>query len=169
MAAKLTRLTHKTVIQLHLVQRGVTFAVLAPDCQSGNFWIHRRILGKRHPSCRCTVHGLVDSMWQANVRLKPMCELMTFFKHLMFLVRLFFLSSFKRMLVRQLKIDRSHLLANAPVLTIRNHVLISFYALCPSLNSLRIRQAVMRSRQRLKGSVTTDSVGCLTARGTWKH
>jgi len=37
MAAKLTRLTHTTAIQLHLV------AVLAPGGQSGNFWIHRRI------------------------------------------------------------------------------------------------------------------------------
>jgi len=34
MAAKLTRQTHKIEIQLHLV------AFLAPDSQSGNFWIH---------------------------------------------------------------------------------------------------------------------------------
>jgi len=40
MATKLTRLTHKIAIQL---QRAVPFAVLAPGCQSGNFWIHPRI------------------------------------------------------------------------------------------------------------------------------
>jgi hypothetical protein len=34
MAAKLTRLTYRMAIQLHL------FAVLAPGGQSGNFWIH---------------------------------------------------------------------------------------------------------------------------------
>jgi len=41
MAAKLTRLTHKIAIQLHLA---VPFAVLAPGGQSGNFWIHRSII-----------------------------------------------------------------------------------------------------------------------------
>jgi len=40
MAAKLTRLTHKIAIQLHLVAE--RFAVLAPGDQSGNFWIHPR-------------------------------------------------------------------------------------------------------------------------------
>jgi len=40
MAVKLSRLTHKIAIQLHLVAEGYTFAVLAPDGQSGNFWIH---------------------------------------------------------------------------------------------------------------------------------
>jgi len=39
MAAKPTRLTHKTVIQLHLVTV-VSFAVIAPGGQSGNFRIH---------------------------------------------------------------------------------------------------------------------------------
>jgi hypothetical protein len=40
MAVKLTRLTHKIAIQLHVVwQRAVPFAVLAPGDQSGNFWI----------------------------------------------------------------------------------------------------------------------------------
>jgi hypothetical protein len=42
MAAKLTRLTHKIAIQLHLVAESSTFAVLAPDDQSGNVWIHPR-------------------------------------------------------------------------------------------------------------------------------
>jgi len=37
MAAKLTRLTHKIAIQLHLVAETVPFAVLAPGGQSGNF------------------------------------------------------------------------------------------------------------------------------------
>jgi len=41
MAAKLTRLNHKTAIQLDLV---VPFAVLARGGQSGNFWIHPRIV-----------------------------------------------------------------------------------------------------------------------------
>jgi len=36
MVAKLTRLTHTIVTQLHLV------AVLAPDGQFGYFWIHPR-------------------------------------------------------------------------------------------------------------------------------
>jgi len=42
MEVKLTRLTHKIAIQLHLVA-DVPFVVLAPGGQSGNFWIHRRI------------------------------------------------------------------------------------------------------------------------------
>jgi hypothetical protein len=43
MAAKLTRLTHKIAIHLHLVAEIVPFAVLAPGGQSGNFWIHPHI------------------------------------------------------------------------------------------------------------------------------
>jgi len=43
MAAKLTKLTHRIVIQLHLVAESCTIAVLAPGGQSGNFWIHPRI------------------------------------------------------------------------------------------------------------------------------
>jgi len=43
-AAKLTRLTHKIAIQLHLVAESLQFAVLAPGGQSGNFWIHPRKL-----------------------------------------------------------------------------------------------------------------------------
>jgi hypothetical protein len=39
MAAKLTRLIHKIAIQLHIVT-AVPFAVLAPDGQARNFWIH---------------------------------------------------------------------------------------------------------------------------------
>jgi hypothetical protein len=47
MAAKLTRLTHKIAIQLHLVAESCTFAVLAPPGgQSGNFWIHPGICKK---------------------------------------------------------------------------------------------------------------------------
>jgi hypothetical protein len=41
MAAKLTRVTHKIAIQLHLVVEGSSFAVLAPGGQSGNLRIHR--------------------------------------------------------------------------------------------------------------------------------
>jgi len=40
MTAKLTRVTHKIVIQLHLVAEGCTIAVLAPGSQSRNFWIY---------------------------------------------------------------------------------------------------------------------------------
>jgi len=47
MAAKLTRLTHKIAIQLHLVT-AVPFAVLAPGGQSGNFWIHPRTVTVNH-------------------------------------------------------------------------------------------------------------------------
>jgi hypothetical protein len=43
MASKLTRLTHKIMIQLHLVAESCTISVLAPGGQSGNFWIHPRI------------------------------------------------------------------------------------------------------------------------------
>jgi hypothetical protein len=39
MAAKLTRLIHKIAIQLHLVAETISFAVLAPGGQSGNFLI----------------------------------------------------------------------------------------------------------------------------------
>jgi len=42
MAAKLTILIHKIAIQLHIV--AVSFSVLAPGGQSGNFWIHPRTL-----------------------------------------------------------------------------------------------------------------------------
>jgi len=42
MAAKLTRLTHKIAIQLHLVA-AVPFAVIAPGGESGNFWIYPRM------------------------------------------------------------------------------------------------------------------------------
>jgi hypothetical protein len=44
MAAKLTRLTHKTVIKLHLAAESCPFAVLTPGVQSGNFWIHPRMV-----------------------------------------------------------------------------------------------------------------------------
>jgi uncharacterized pyridoxal phosphate-containing UPF0001 family protein len=37
MAAKLTRLTDKIAIQLHLVAQSLPFAVLVPGGQSGNF------------------------------------------------------------------------------------------------------------------------------------
>jgi hypothetical protein len=39
MATKLTRLTHKIAIQLHLVAKSSTVCVLAPGGQSGYFWI----------------------------------------------------------------------------------------------------------------------------------
>jgi hypothetical protein len=41
MTAKLTRLTHKIAIQLHLVAESCT--ILATGGQSGNFWILPRI------------------------------------------------------------------------------------------------------------------------------
>jgi len=44
MATKLTGLTHKIAIQLHIEQRAVPFAGLAPGGQSGNFWIPSLIL-----------------------------------------------------------------------------------------------------------------------------
>jgi hypothetical protein len=40
--AKLTRMTHRIVIQLHLVAESSTIFVLAPGGQSGNFWIYPR-------------------------------------------------------------------------------------------------------------------------------
>jgi hypothetical protein len=43
MAAKFTWLTHKIVIQLHLVAESCTISVLAAGGLSGNFWIHPRI------------------------------------------------------------------------------------------------------------------------------
>jgi len=39
MAAKLTRLTHKIAIKLHLVAESCTIC----SSRSGNFWIHHRI------------------------------------------------------------------------------------------------------------------------------
>jgi len=39
MAAKLTRLTHKVAIQLHLLAESCTIAALATGGHSGNFWI----------------------------------------------------------------------------------------------------------------------------------
>jgi len=47
MASKLTRLTHKIAIQLHLMA-AAPLTVLAPSSQSGNFWIRPRI---------CNVYG----------------------------------------------------------------------------------------------------------------
>jgi hypothetical protein len=44
MAVKLTRLTQKITIQLHLMAESLPFTVLAPGGQSGNFWIHSYIL-----------------------------------------------------------------------------------------------------------------------------
>jgi hypothetical protein len=41
MTAKLTRLTHKVAIQMHLVT--AIPSVLSPGGQSGNFWIHPRV------------------------------------------------------------------------------------------------------------------------------
>jgi hypothetical protein len=43
MAAKLTRLSHKIAIQLHLVAESLPFAAVAPGGQSGNFWVHSRM------------------------------------------------------------------------------------------------------------------------------
>jgi len=41
MAAKLTRLTHKIAMQLHLLAESCTIcSSLTPGGQSGNFWIH---------------------------------------------------------------------------------------------------------------------------------
>jgi len=44
MAAKLSRLTHKIAIQLHLVAESCTICSSAPGGQSENFWIHPRTL-----------------------------------------------------------------------------------------------------------------------------
>jgi hypothetical protein len=55
MVAKLTRLTHRIVIQLHLVT-AVPFAVLAPHSQSGNFWIHPCIL------CSCLRNTVLQQL-----------------------------------------------------------------------------------------------------------
>jgi len=44
MAAKLTRLTHKIAIQLHLVTESCTICSLAPGGQSAKFWTHPRTL-----------------------------------------------------------------------------------------------------------------------------
>jgi hypothetical protein len=49
MAEKLTRLTQKIAIQLHLVAENLPFAVLAPGGQSGNFWIHPRMYATQPP------------------------------------------------------------------------------------------------------------------------
>jgi len=44
MTAKLTRLTHKRVIQLHLVAESCTLQfLLQAASQSGNFWVHPHI------------------------------------------------------------------------------------------------------------------------------
>jgi len=56
MAAKPSRLTHKTAIQLHLVV-AVPFAVLAPGGQSGNFCIHPRV---SHSSVRRVHEALLS-------------------------------------------------------------------------------------------------------------
>jgi len=53
MATKLTRLTHKIATQLHLVAESLSFAVLAPEGQSGNFWI---ILLQSLIKCTCTAY-----------------------------------------------------------------------------------------------------------------
>jgi hypothetical protein len=45
-AAKLTRLTHKIAIQLHLVAESVLFVILAAGGQFGNLWIHPRTRGE---------------------------------------------------------------------------------------------------------------------------
>jgi hypothetical protein len=47
MIATLTILTHKTAYNCTYWQRAVPFAVLAPGGQSGNFWIHPCIAGRR--------------------------------------------------------------------------------------------------------------------------
>jgi hypothetical protein len=51
MAAKLTGLTHKIAIQLHIVAECLPFAVLASGSQSRNFWIHPRIIGFVQREC----------------------------------------------------------------------------------------------------------------------
>jgi len=42
MAAKLTRLTHKVAIQLHLVAKSRTICSSRSRRPAGNFWIHPR-------------------------------------------------------------------------------------------------------------------------------
>jgi hypothetical protein len=57
MAAKLTRLTHKIAIQLHLVAEGLPFAVLALGGKSGIFWIHPRSVSSLCLDAYCGNYG----------------------------------------------------------------------------------------------------------------
>jgi len=61
MAAKFIRLTHKIVIQLHLVAESCSTEVLSPDGQSGNFWIHPR----KAPGAQYIIHKSLqlNVMW----------------------------------------------------------------------------------------------------------
>jgi len=50
MEAKLTRLTHKIAMKLHLVAESCTFCSSRSSGQSRNFWIHPRV---RARPCMC--------------------------------------------------------------------------------------------------------------------
>jgi hypothetical protein len=63
MVAKLTRLTHKIAIQVHIVA-AVPFAVLAPGSHPINFWIHPRIVSNG----RVNVNGKLERMWREEFR-----------------------------------------------------------------------------------------------------
>jgi len=63
-------------IQLHLVTQTVPFAVLAPGGQSGNFWVHFRIISTvkkfsklwQNPRIRNYVHDNVKIIWNSGFK-----------------------------------------------------------------------------------------------------
>jgi hypothetical protein len=65
MVTKLTRLTHKIAIQLHVVA-AVPFAVLAPGGQSGNFWIQPRLLQFHTNRCGILNMSTNGDRWSAS-------------------------------------------------------------------------------------------------------
>jgi hypothetical protein len=66
-AVKVTRLTHKIVIQLHPVQRALPFAALTPGSQSGNFWIHPYMsIFHSNQLCQCPQQLLMSKSTELN-------------------------------------------------------------------------------------------------------
>jgi hypothetical protein len=66
MAAKLTRLTHKIAIQLHLVAQSCTIcSFLAPGGQSGNVWIQSRTVSYHSTSLGCAL-GNLGNEWLSD-------------------------------------------------------------------------------------------------------
>jgi hypothetical protein len=66
MAAKLTTLTNKIAIQLHLVAESLPFAVLAPGGQSVNFWIHTRTLVMIFGQSSCGQYYIISKLASRN-------------------------------------------------------------------------------------------------------
>jgi hypothetical protein len=62
-AVKLTRLTHKIGIQMHLVAKSCTICSLAPGGKSGNFWIHPRSKPPQNSAA-----GMAQSVSQIRLR-----------------------------------------------------------------------------------------------------